>query len=305
MGTIPFRCQQCGSTEYINATVADGPLRGLPAAVCAKCGKKADSIVSGAGMQGGLNKAAPLICFKCGGKLFFLRMIEAIPAFFCTVCGERVNPNEVDIQATVTKGNATVDYNLASHGDHAAALGRLVAAWSCVEQALFVVTFTVLRVHPWQIKAAFYSVTSNNARTKFMDALAETMVDENGKFKTKLLQLLGDARTHGMERNKYVHDLWQIGIDPRDVFQVRNPGDHRIEQLQKVQPDEMKKTTAEIMALSRDLWQFAREYGVVYPTPRPRSERDIPEPLRKRLAALFDDPVSGSSRQSPPPESGP
>lgn len=236
-------------------------------------------------------------CPKCGSTDF--TPIEGSPGAMDIKCASCGTP--LDRQLLPSFGTVSANYYaLASHQEHAAALGSLVAAWSCVEGALSNVMSAVLRSTPWQGQAAYYALASFNARIGVLSALSDTMaMDLEGKFRTRLVKLIEDVRALSLKRNDYVHDRWVIGADGKGVYQVRNEGNLTQMQPQQIRVQELREASAKLMNMTAELQKFAADYSSVYPMPIPFDEDQLPVALRKKFAEVRATVEAARSQVSP------
>jgi hypothetical protein len=223
-----------------------------------------------------------LACTKCGSNN--VRPCDEKNVFGnlgCLDCGSTFSFEEWIDKYQAARPTKAGSYNLSAHPDHAAALGMLVSGWAYVEHMLCSLMSFLLRAPPWRTQTAFYAIVNNNARIDVMRALGADMVGAE-KFQGQLTSLLERAKNLSDRRSGYVHKLWSIGSDGREVYLIENIGKVGKSQRRKVHAAELLEVSELIKQLSNDLSSFMGAYSVAYPLPVRMDADELPPALREK-----------------------
>lgn len=235
--------------------------------------------------------AQTLKCPRCGSAGLDPNGPGAIVALNCRGCGQTIPIAEFKEQTR----SKYVACDLADHPDYAAALGRVAATSSQVEQKLCVIAGFLLQAPPWHAHTAFYAIANNKARIDMVKALATHMLGD-AAFRPALTALLDKARRLAEKRNRYIHARWAESLDKKHVYLLENPGLPSAAEYRRVKLSELQATAAETSALTKDLGEFAGDYSAAFPIQNLDST-SIPESLRRKLSPLLPRQSRKTSRR--------
>jgi hypothetical protein len=222
-------------------------------------------------------------------------------------CGHRRKCNDPEILQEIYKAQDAAEtlyqqmemdserspYNLCDHPDHAAALGRLVANWSTVENSLCGTLAFLMRTPYWYAHSAYHAVVSNRARIEMLLALTPLMVG-GATYRQRCIDLLTKAREVGETRNGFVHATWME--QKGNVYIIENMEDIASSQKRRVHPQEIQDAVAEVTELYVELERFNFDYSYEHPV----WYRDgTPEALQRRFVRLSGGHIPDSGPNEP------